>query len=68
MRLIRFRGDPEKQCRGKRGYRTKKQAKQRIRQMQSRSGDLVVYLCPHCGGFHIGHDVPKGVLHSSPSA
>lgn len=62
MRLVKFVGDRDKQCHNKRGYPSKKVAKLRLKQMQNRSPDLVVYRCPHCPCFHIGHDIPKGVL------
>ncbi len=45
----------ERQCEGKRGYRSKKVAKTSGRRAESTIGRVSVYRCPHCDLFHLGH-------------
>ncbi len=51
--------DPERQCRGKRKYDTKKLAREGLadarKRVQSDPHRLVIYMCPHCGFYHVGH-------------
>lgn len=56
MRLPNATRPIERQCVGKKGYRTKKAAKLHIRRMKARDGELCAYRCPHCRGFHVGHN------------
>ncbi len=58
-----FQDDPQRQCVGKRGYRTKANAKRMLRRSQALHGRdrLRVYRCPHCDLWHVGHKPGKRV-------
>lgn len=46
----------ERQCTGKRQFRTKAHAKKfRRRAPHLNHGDLDIYRCPWCSAYHIGH-------------
>ena len=47
-----FVDDPARQCAGKRGYRSKGDAK-RVAKRVGMTG-VAAYRCPHCGFFHLG--------------
>jgi hypothetical protein len=54
----------ERQCKGKRTYASKKNARKAIRRTVTKYGaerysTLSVYLCPHCGWWHFGHSRRK---------
>lgn len=52
--------NPMGQCHGKRGYRTKKQAKRAITFLEQKlHARLHSYRCYWCGSWHIGHKVKK---------
>lgn len=56
--------DPDRQCRGKRTFSTKGEAKRAVRRMQTTGNQdwnprpLVAYRCPHGDHFHFGHLPP----------
>jgi uncharacterized C2H2 Zn-finger protein len=60
-RLVREERAYERQCEGKRAWGTKARAKKVLARLQRvrHRDNLCVYRCPHCGGFHIGNDVPR---------
>ena len=53
---------PTSQCRNKRTYMNKSEAKRAIKRTMSGANTqgqrtpMIAYKCPHCGSFHIGHD------------
>lgn len=53
-----FVDDPARQCRGKRSFASKGEAKLAIKRIQTVAGQTrqvnVAYRCPHCGWFHYG--------------
>lgn len=55
---------PETQCKGKRGYSSKKIARDAARHHETNigGGRLETYRCPHCGWWHNGHRPPGAVL------
>lgn len=56
-----FTASPGHQCKGKRVYKSSTMAKRFAKQAQSRFGGskMVVYHCPHCHGWHMGHPRKK---------
>lgn len=54
---------PRSQCEGKKRYPSKGVAKTALKRIRSTVGGapfdtkgLCIYRCPHCRGFHMGHD------------
>jgi len=47
--------DPARQCHGKLGYSSKKQAKRHARRAEAHIGRVYAYRCPHCDRIHLGH-------------
>ena len=51
------RFSPETQCRDKRGFDSKAEAKRSVKTMEQRIGfRMTVYRCSHCGLWHAGKD------------
>ena len=49
----------ERQCAGKRHYRSKVRAKLALRRMSGPRAGIHPYRCIYCGGFHLGHKPKK---------
>ena len=51
-----FTADPSNQCIGKACHKNKAGAMQQCR---SANDALIAYRCPHCKGWHVGHDIAR---------
>ena len=52
-------------CDGKTKYSTEKRAVLSARRLTMKENDVFdVYQCRHCGGWHIGHTLPRGLRES----
>lgn len=55
-RIKHHRRIEELSCNGKRGYRSKAHVKSDLKKMRQKYlHELIYYLCPFCGKYHIGH-------------
>lgn len=56
---IPFTADQARQCLGKRPYARKRDAKIAVRHVEQRHGRMIIYRCPHCDRWHLGHRVKR---------
>lgn len=47
--------DPAIQCKGKKAFGSKADAKRWLKRSSMNTSGMNVYRCPHCQSFHMGH-------------